>query len=245
VRKARERLDKVIHRVIAERRDGGSKDSDLVSMLLAARDPENPTEAGMSNQQIRDEAMTIFLAGHETTANAMAWTWHLLGTSPAVERKLHDELARVLDGRAPTVEDVPKLEYTRAVIAESMRLYPPAWTMGRRAIDTHTIDGHVIDPGDLVLLSQWVVHRDPRWWPSADRFDPDRWAEKHHRPKYAYFPFGGGSRICIGEAFAWTEAILLLATIAQRWRFVGGTAPTLEPRITLRPKDLYMQAVPR
>jgi cytochrome P450 len=255
VRKARERLDKVIHRVIAERRAGesgragGSEDpplhSDLVSMLLAARDPENPTEAGMSDQQIRDEAMTIFLAGHETTANAMAWTWHLLGTSPAVERKLHDELAHVLDGRTPSVEDVPKLEYTRAVIAESLRLYPPAWTMGRRAIETHTIDGHVIDPGDLVLLSQWVVHRDPRWWPSADRFNPDRWAEKHHRPKYAYFPFGGGSRVCIGEAFAWTEAILLLATIAQRWRFAGGAAPTLEPRITLRPKDLHMQVVPR
>jgi len=249
VRKARERLDKVIHRVIAERR-GESKDSplqqgDLVSMLLAARDPENPTEAGMSDQQIRDEAMTIFLAGHETTANAMAWTWHLLGTSPNVERKLHEELARVLEGHTPSVDDVPRLEYTRAVIAESMRLYPPAWTMGRRAIQAHTIDGHVIEPGALVILSQWIAHRDPRWWPSADRFNPDRWAERHHRPKYAYFPFGGGSRICIGESFAWTEAILLLATIAQRWRFIGGAAPATEPRITLRPKDLYMQAVPR
>lgn len=256
VRKARERLDKVIHRVIADRRASGSGDPplhDLVSMLLAARDPENPSAPGMSDEQIRDEAMTIFLAGHETTANAMAWTWHLLGKSRPVEERLHEELARVLDGRTPGVEDVPKLEYTRAVVAESMRLFPPAWTMGRKAIDTHTIDGHIVDPGSLVIVSQWIAHHDPRWWYEADRFRPDRWLEPGGarfpppgtRPKYSYFPFGGGSRICIGESFAWTEAILLLATIAQRWRFVGGRAPTLEARITLRPKDLHMQAVRR
>jgi len=256
VRKARERLDKVIQRVIAERRAGGSEDPplhDLVSMLLAARDPENPSEPGMSDEQIRDEAMTIFLAGHETTANAMAWTWHLLGKSRPVEEKLHDELDRVLDGRTPGVEDVPKLEYTRAVIAESMRLYPPAWTMGRKAIATHTIAGHIIDPGSLVIVSQWIAHHDPRWWYEPDAFRPDRWLDPTGarfpppgaRPKYSYFPFGGGSRICIGESFAWTEAILLLATIAQHWRFISGRAPTLEPRITLRPKDLHMQAVRR
>ena len=185
-------------------------------------------------QQIRDEAMTIFLAGHETTANAMAWTWHLLGQSPAVEAKLHDELARVLDGRTPAVEDVAKLEYTRAVVAESMRLYPPAWTMGRRAIETHTIAGHIIDPGALVIVSQWIVHHDPRWWDEPDDVPPRSMARASPapgfllpgaRPKYAYFPFGGGSRICIGESFAWTEAILLLATIAQQWRFVAGRAP--------------------
>ncbi|MEP6782713.1 MAG: cytochrome P450 [Acidobacteriota bacterium] len=254
VRKARERLDKVIHRVIADRRrdddrSGGSLEppapADLVSMLLAARDPENPSEPGMSDQQIRDEAMTIFLAGHETTANAMAWTWHLLGSSPGVEEKLHAELDRVLAGRTPGVEDVPKLEYTRAVIAESMRLYPPAWTMGRKVIEPHTIDGHVVERGSLVIVSQWIAHRDPRWWLAPDRFNPDRWSAKFERPKYAYFPFGGGSRICIGEAFAWTEAILLLATIAQRWRFKPITEPTMEPRITLRPKDLKMQVLPR
>ncbi len=206
----------------------------------------------MSDEQIRDEAMTIFLAGHETTANAMAWTWHLLGKSQPVEAKLHEELARVLDGRTPGVEDVPKLEYTRAVVAESMRLYPPAWTMGRKAIDAHTIDGHTIDPGSLVIVSQWIAHHDPRWWDDADAFRPDRWLDTGGavpppgtRPKYSYFPFGGGSRICIGESFAWTEAILLLATIAQRWRFVAVSAPTLEPRITLRPKDLMMTALPR
>ena len=248
VRKSRERLDKVIHRVIADRRAGGSEDpplQDLVSMLLAARDPENPSEPGMSDEQIRDEAMTIFLAGHETTANAMAWTWHLLGNSPAVEAKLHEELARVLDGRTPAVADVPRLEYTRAVVAESMRLFPPAWTMGRRVVERHTIDGHTIEPGALVIVSQWIAHHDPRWWEAPNDFRPERWQSPAARPKYAYFPFGGGSRICIGESFAWTEAILLLATIAQRWRFVAGTAPQLEPRITLRPKDLHMRAVRR
>jgi cytochrome P450 len=252
VRKARERLDKVIHRVIEERRRDASSDApatgDLVSMLLAARDPENPDAPGMSDQQIRDEAMTIFLAGHETTANAMAWTWHLLGQSRSVESKLHDELARVLSGRTPTVEDVPKLEYTRAIVAESMRVYPPVWTMGRKAIAEHTIDGHLITPGSLVIMSQWIAHHDPRWWNEPDTFRPERWLESattKTRPKYSYFPFGGGSRLCIGEAFAWTEAILLLATIAQRWTFAPMSIPALEPRITLRPKGLHMRALPR
>jgi cytochrome P450 len=145
----------------------------------------------------------------------------------------------------PAVEDVPKLEYTRAVVAESMRLYPPAWTMGRTAIEPHTIAGHPIAKKSLVIAPQWVVHRDPRWWTNAEVFDPDRWALKSDRPKYAYFPFGGGSRICIGESFAWTEAILLLSTIAQRWRFATVTAPTPEPRITLRPAALSMTATAR
>jgi len=252
VRKARERLDKVIHRVIADRRLG-DRSGDLVSMLLAARDPENPDAPGMSDQQIRDEAMTIFLAGHETTANAMSWTWYLLGNSERVETKLHEELARVLDGRTPAVEDVPKLEYTRAVVAESMRLYPPAWTMGRRAIEGHTIGGHAIDPGSLVILSQWIVHHDPRWWDDPGTFRPERWLNadsgnrergtgNRSRPKYAYFPFGGGSRICIGESFAWTEAILLVATIAQHWMFKPLTVPKLEPRITLRPVNFRARA---
>lgn len=253
LRKARERLDRVILRVIEEQRllaaeSDGSPLHNLVSMLLAARDPENPTEPGMSDQQIRDEAMTIFLAGHETTANAMAWAWFLLAQHPDVERALLDELTRVLNGRTPTVEDVPKLEYTRAVIAESMRLYPPAWTMGRRAVEAHAIGGHTIAPDSLVILSQWVAHRDPRWWNEPERFVPDRWMKSEAaaaRPKYSYFPFGGGSRICIGESFAWTEAILLLATIAPRWSFTLVTAPRLDPRITLRPKGLRMQPVPR
>jgi cytochrome P450 len=256
VRHARERLDRVIHRVIEERRAGGDAGGDLVSMLLAARDPENPNAAGMTDLQIRDEALTIFLAGHETTANAMAWTWHLLGSAPEVEARLHSEIAQVLGSRTPTVEDVPTLEWTRAIVAESMRLFPPAWTMGRRAIEPHTIGGHQIAKGDLVIMSQYVVHHDPRWWPEPEAFRPDRWLTDHGRapgaglrepgarPKYAYFPFGGGTRICIGESFAWTEAILLLATIAQRWKFTPeGPPPVPEPRITLRPKGLRMKAV--
>jgi cytochrome P450 len=271
VRKARARLDRVILRVIAERRATPDTGQDLVSMLLAARDPEHPAEPGMSDQQIRDEAMTIFLAGHETTANAMAWTWHLLGQAPAVESRLHEELDRVLAGRIPTVADVPKLEYTRAVIAESMRVYPPAWTMGRRVVEPHTIGGYNIEKNALVLLSQWVVHHDARWWSEPESFKPERWLasdgnresgtgnrepgtgsrpgsripDPGSRPKYAYFPFGGGNRVCIGESFAWTEAILLLAAIAQRWRFVLVSKPVPEPRITLRPAQLEMRAARR
>jgi cytochrome P450 len=264
VRKARARLDRVILRVIAERRASPDTRQDLVSMLLAARDPEHPAEPGMSDQQIRDEAMTIFLAGHETTANAMSWTWHLLGQAPAVESRLHEELDRVLAGRIPAVEDVPRLEYTRAVIAESMRMYPPAWTMGRRVIEPHMIGGYNIEKNALVLLSQWVVHHDARWWSEPESFKPQRWLASEgmgepgtgsrpgsripdpgSRPKYAYFPFGGGNRVCIGESFAWTEAILLLAAIAQRWRFVPVSKPVPEPRITLRPAQLEMRAARR
>ena len=251
LRRARERLDRVVHRVIAERRASNETRADLIAMLLAARDPENPAEPGMSDAQIRDEAMTIFLAGHETTANAMSWTWFLLASHPQVEQKLHDEIDRVLAGKVPAVEDVPKLEYTRAVIAESMRLYPPAWTMGRKAIEPHTVGGYTIMPGSVALLSQWVVHRDPRWWPEAEAFEPDRWIAGSRfpapgsRPRYAYFPFGGGARICIGESFAWTEAILLLATIGQQWKFATEKPPVPEPRITLRPKDLLMHSMRR
>jgi cytochrome P450 len=253
VRKARARLDTIIHRVIAERRaqpsaftHGASADHvDLIAMLLAARDPENPSEPGMSDQQIRDEAMTIFLAGYETTANAMAWTWHLLGSAPHVVEKLHDEIRHVLGDRPPTVEDVTRLEYTRSVIAESMRMYPPAWTMGRRALEPHQIGDYEIEKDALVLTSQWVVHHDPRWWPDPLAFRPERWRPDAKRLRFSYFPFGGGARLCIGESFAWTEAILLLAAIAQRWSFTPVTPPTPEPRITLRPRDLTMRAAAR
>ncbi|MGH9199914.1 MAG: cytochrome P450 [Vicinamibacterales bacterium] len=258
IREARARLDRVIRKVIAERRELEGKPKglppqefrshhDLISMLLAARDPENPHASGMTDEQIRDEAITIFLAGHETTANAMAWTWHLLSSAPEAEARLHAELTSVLDGRLPTAEDVPRLEWTRAIVSESMRLWPPAWTMGRRALQTHTIGGYPVGAGSLVIMSQWVVHRDPRWWDRSDTFAPERWLALSSRPKYSYFPFGGGSRVCIGESFAWTEAILLLATIAQRWQFrpLPGSTPEPEPRITLRPKGLRMRAEPR
>ena len=255
MREARTRLDQVIRKVIAKRREAEDPSHDLISMLLAARDPENPHAVGMSDEQIRDEAITIFLAGHETTANAMAWTWHLLGSAPDAEARLHSELDHVLGGRVPTAEDVPRLEWTRAVVSESMRLWPPAWTMGRRVLQAHSIGGYTLEPRSLVIMSQWVVHHDPRWWDRPDAFAPERWlsplddarGKPAPRPKYAYFPFGGGSRVCIGESFAWTEAILLLATIAQRWRFrpVPGSTPEAEPRITLRPKGLRMRAEAR
>ena len=252
MRKARERLDHVIRRIVAERRTAMDREErprgDLISMLLAARDPEHLNATGMSDEQIRDEALTIFLAGHETTANAMAWTWHLLGSAPTAEARLHAELAAVLGGRTPSADDVPKLEWTRAMVAESMRLYPPAWTMGRRALEPHDIGGHHVEAGALVITSQWVAHRDRRWWDAPDVFKPERWmSPAPTRPKYAYFPFGGGSRICIGESFAWTEMVLLLATIAQRWRLVPTSEPppVPEPRITLRPKGLFMTTVAR
>ncbi len=281
VRKARARLDRIIHKVIAERRANPAASHDLVSMLLAARDPENPSERGMSDQQIRDEAMTIFLAGHETTANAMAWTWHLLGQAPEVETRLHQEIDGVCTDepegsspRVPSIDDVPRLEYARAVIAESMRLFPPAWTIGRRAMEPHTIGGFAIEKDALVLMSQWVVHRDPRWWDDPQSFKPERWLgsgsrepgtgsqtgspapvpgipsgsrlpDPGSRPRFSYFPFGGGNRVCIGESFAWTEAILLLAVIAQTWRFSGVSAPRAEPRITLRPAHLQMRLTRR
>jgi cytochrome P450 len=247
MRRARERLDSVIRRVIAQRRalSAGAGPRDLVSMLVAARDPDNPSAPGMSDEQIRDEAMTIFLAGHETTANAMAWTWYLLARHSHVEARLHDELRTVLGGRTPTAEDVPRLEWTRALVAESMRLFPPAWTMGRRAIADHVVGDYPVAKGDLVLFSQYVVHRDPRWWDAPDAFTPERWlGSQPPRHKYAYFPFGGGSRVCIGESFAWTEMILLLATIAQRVRFEATVDPDPVPqaRITLRPTGLYLRA---
>jgi cytochrome P450 len=211
-------------------------------MLMLARDDDGDGGA-MSDRQLRDEALTIFLAGHETTANALAWTWHLLGEHADAERALHEELDRVLAGRPPTADDLPSLAWTRAVLAESMRLYPPAWVIGRRVLEDYPVAGHVVPAGALVLVCQFVVHRDARWWPEPERFDPERWMPAAEpaaraRPKLAYFPFGAGPRQCIGEQFAWTEGVLVLATIAQRWRLrpVTGERPRMQPLITLRLK---------
>lgn len=193
----------------------------------------------MSDQQLRDEVMTLFLAGHETTANALAWTWFLLAEHPEVDLRLAAELDRVLGGRPPTLDDLPALPYTRMVFSEAMRLYPPAWLLGRRAARDCSIGGYGIPRGAVVLVSQWVVHHDPRWYPDPFRFDPDRWAaDVPARPKYAYFPFGGGPRRCVGEAFAWAEGLLVLATLAQGWRMrlVPGHPVVPDPLITLRPR---------
>ena len=236
---ARTRLDAVIYRMIAEHRRTDDDRGDLLSMLLAARD-DDADGAGMTDKQVRDEAMTIFLAGHETTANALAWTWYLLGEHPEVEARLHAELARVLGGRAPTVEDLPALTYTRQALAESMRLYPPAWIVGRRTIAPYEVGGYAIPPETIVVLAQTVTHRDARYYSDPDRFDPGRWTPEFEGalPKFAYFPFGGGPRVCIGEQFAWMELILVLATLAQHWRFhlVPGHPIATKPIITLRAK---------
>jgi cytochrome P450 len=238
--RARAKLDGVIYRIINERRASGGDRGDLLSMLLLAQDEEGDT-GGMSDEQLRDEALTIFLAGHETTANALSWTWYLLSQNPEAEAKLHAELDAVLpDGRLPTIEDLPGLRYTEMVLAESMRLYPPAWVIGRLAIRNYEVGDYIAEPGTLILMSQYVMHRDPRFFPEPLRFNPERWTSeaKETRPQYAYFPFGGGARRCIGEGFAWMEGTLLIATIARRWRMrLVPDHPVVEhPRITLRPK---------
>ena len=174
----------------------------------------------MSGRQVRDEALTLFLAGHETTAQALTWTWYLLSQNPECECRMHEEIQSVLGGREPSFEDLPQLRYTETVLAEATRLYPPAWGVGRKAIEACEIGGYELPPGGIVIMSPYVMHRDPRWFPEPDRFDPERWTPEARdaRPKFSYFPFGGGSRLCIGERFAWMEGTLMLATIAQKWR---------------------------
>ena len=236
-RKARTRLDETIYKLIADRRASGEDRGDLLSMLLHATDTEGDG-TGMSDKQLRDEALTIFLAGHETTANNLTWTWYLLSQHPAVAAKLHAELDAL--GAEPTMADLARLPYTRKVVQESMRLYPPAYAIGRRALEDYACGDYVLREGTIVLVLPWLQQRDPRWWPDPERFDPERWAPEQIalRPKFSYFPFGAGTRICIGEQFAWTEAILMLATLAQRWRasLVPGHPVVLQPMITLRPK---------
>ncbi len=233
------RLDATITRLIAERRAGGTDTGDLLSMLLHATDTEGDG-GGMSDQQLRDEALTLFLAGHETTANALTWTWLLLARHPAAERALHAEIDAVLGDRMPTMDDMAQLPVTRATIAESMRLYPPAYIIGRRAIESHTVREYTLPPRTIFLLPTFLVHRDPRWWPEPDAFTPERWLDAEAtaaRPKLAYVPFGAGTRICVGEQFAWMEGMLVLATLARRWRVrVDGPDPAFDPIITLRPK---------
>jgi cytochrome P450 len=244
LRRARIRLDETIYRIIAERRRSGTDRGDLLSMLLLARDTE--ADGGqMTDEQLRDEVMTIFIAGHETTALALTWTWYLLARHPEIEARLQAEVDSVLrdpsgDIRVPTADDLPRLEYTRRVLAEALRLYPPIWAAGRRAIAEVRIGEYTLPIGSLVLVSQYLVHHDPRWWPDPERFDPERWvpAVADARPRFSYFPFGGGTRICIGEQFAWMEGTLVLAVLVSRWRLKLTTPKPIEihAMITLRPK---------
>lgn len=238
-REARVTLDRIVYALIAERRKSPADRGDLLSMLLLAQDAEDQGR-GMTDQQVRDEAITLFLAGHETTANALAWTWYLLSQSPEVEAQLHAELDRVLGGRPPTFADIPALGFVEQVVTESMRLYPPAWLVGRRAIEDYRIDEYPVSKGSIIITSPYITQRDPACFPDPTRFDPSRWtpAFKAALPPFAYFPFGGGARRCIGESFAWTELILVVSTLAQRWklRLVPGHPVVPHPVVTLRLK---------
>jgi cytochrome P450 len=241
--RARDTLDRIIYGIIADRRRNPRDTGDLLSMLLMAQDEGS----GMDDKQVRDEALTLFLAGHETTANALTWTWYLLSENPAVERELHAELDRVLGRRLPGFDDLAALKYVEMVFAEAMRLYPPAWSIGRRNIEAYRVGDYELPPRSIVLMSPFVVHRDPRWFKEPERFDPSRFSPDAAaaRPKFSYFPFGGGARVCIGERFAWMEGVLLLATLAQRWRLRLIPSHPVEMRalITLRPKNGMMMAV--
>ena len=238
-RRAVSRLDAFIRGIIAERRTDGADRGDLLSMLIAARDEDG---SAMSDRHLRDEAVTLFLAGHETTALALSWTWMLLSLHPEADARLAGELRTVLGGRAPAFADLPRLRYTQAVVEESLRLYPPAWVIGRQATAPVTIGGHVLPAGTTVFISPWVLHRDARYFDRPGEFRPERWLDAEARsrlPRYAYIPFGGGPRVCIGNAFAMTEATLLLASLARRFRptLRDGRAVPPFPTITLRPSE--------
>lgn len=250
-RAAKKRLDEVVDGMIQSRRSevdtrsGASapdERGDLLSMLVAARDDEaGGDHRRLTSEELRDQVLTLFLAGFETVANALSWTWLLLGENPEAEAKLHAEIDAVLAGRLPTLDDMAQLEYTGMVLSESMRLYPPAWAMGREVVEDVSIGPYRLRKGTMVFFSQYIVQRDARWFPEPERFVPERFtaAAKAGRPRFAYFPFGGGGRQCIGESFAWMEATLTLATLAQRWRveIVPGQKIEVQPKITLRPKN--------
>ena len=244
------RLDALAYRLIADCRAHLERSPDephdhVLAMLVEARDE---TGAPLPDQQIRDELLTLLSAGHETTSNALSWTLWLLSQHPSVARTLQAEVDAVLEGRAPTIEDLGKLKFTRAVIDESMRLRPPVWLTGRMALEDHDIEGRHIAKDSAVLISPWVTQRSPELWDNPLGFDPERWLEPADRHPFAFFPFGGGARKCIGEAFAYLEATLVLAMIAQRMRLdlVPGHPVVPQPQITLGfEHGLLMQAAAR
>jgi cytochrome P450 len=231
-------IDAIVYRIIDERRASRRDEGDLLSMLLKAQDEDG---SQLSDRQLRDEVMTIFLAGHETTALTLSWTWYLLAQNPGAEKKFHAELAEVLGGRLPTMADLSRLPYTEMIAKESMRLYPPAYALGREAVEECEIGGFRVPRGAQIFMFQWATQRDARFFDQPEKFHPERWTEEFSSslPKYAYFPFGGGPRACIGNYFAMMEIVLLLATIGQRFRF--SLAPdhpvSLMPAMSLRPAD--------
>ncbi len=231
-------LDKVIYAMIAERREADDPGNDLMGMLLAARDEE--TGLGMDEKQIRDEVLTLLIAGHETTALLMTWLFYCLGSNPDVEAQLHDEVARALNGRLPTFEDIPKLVYTRQVVDETMRVFPPAYALSRAGNSADVVGGYTVQPNSIITLSPYITHRLPEFWRDPDVFDPERFTPANNaaRHRFAYIPFGAGPRQCIGNGFALTEGVLLAAAIAQRFRLriPAGYTAELSPQITLHPK---------
>jgi cytochrome P450 len=239
--KAKRDLDAVVLEMITERRstkNQAEQPADLLDMLLRARD-EHSGE-GMTDSQLQDEVMTLMLAGHETTANALTWTWYLLSQNPSAEARLHAELDEVLAGRPPSVDDISSLPYTSMVVQESMRLYPPAWIIGRNVVSDDVIGGYRIPAGSTVEMSPYLMHRHPSFWKDPERFDPERFTPEasEKRPAFAYFPFGGGPRLCIGRDFAMLEARLILAAVASKYKLTlsPGHPVELDPEITLRPK---------
>ena len=238
VHRAIRRLDKVVYRMIADRRRSPEDRGDLLSILLQAQDADDGSR--MTDRQVRDEVMTLFLAGHETTAVALSWTWYLLAQYPEVDARLADELRATLGGRSPAVADLPALRYTEMIVMESMRLYPPAYGIGREAARPTEVAGHPVPAGGVVIMPTWVVHRDARWFDEPEAFRPERWAHDALRPlpRFAYFPFGAGPRQCIGNTFATMEATLILAVLAQCFRLALMPAQrvTPTPYITLRPE---------
>jgi cytochrome P450 len=236
--RAKKDLDRIVNGLIAERmaKPAGERGDDLLGMLLNARDEDG---TAMNASQVRDEVMTLMLAGHETTANTMTWTALLLSRHPDARARLEDELRQVLGGRPPTLADLPNLPYNEMVIKESMRVYPPVWVLGYQATHDVPVGPHMVRKGTAVFMSQWINHHDARWFPDPKAFKPERWADAAMKqlPTYAYFPFGGGERLCIGKSFALMEAQLLLATMAQRYRLevIPDQTIALDPSVTLRP----------
>lgn len=229
-------IDRIVFRIIAERRASGYDEGDLLSMLLQAQDDDGTR---MSDKQLRDEVMTLFLAGHETTALALSWSWYLLALHPEAEKKFHAELEEVLGGRTPEVADLPRLQYTEMIAKEVLRLYPPAYAVGREAIEDTELGGFPVPKGTQLFAFQWVTQRDPRYFAEPAAFRPERWTNglSEQLPKFAYFPFGGGPRQCIGNYFAMMEIVLLLATIGQRFRFSVMEEVEVLPVLSLRPKS--------
>ena len=240
LRHSESRLHEIIYRFINSRQGSDQDRSDLLSFLLRARDPEQAGN-GLSDLQVRDECMGFFLAGGENVPNVIAWTLHLLTQHPKILRKLQAEVDDVLSGRLPSSSDLSRLGYMDMVVAESLRLYPPIWCLGRQAVQEYKAADYSISPGSVVVCSQWVVHHDPRYYPEPCSFDPERWAPEVSalRPKFAFFPFGAGPRQCIGDGFANMEIMLLLATLLQRWEFELSPGQNVVPTITLtlRPKN--------